>query len=170
MRVKAYFDALRTVRSKNPSKQMWGRTAPAGWNLSTWSRFVASLPPVEQQLQHGAARAVDPKAFEQLCTETRAQLERQLDMWGPRAAEFRTRDYRGTAYAMKIGARKHVACIGDIHSSIHALMHTLNMMRQRGVLRENMTLAPGVTLVFLGDVVNRGPYSLPCLAIARGQP
>lgn len=68
----------------------------------------------------------------------------------------------GTAYMIKTRAKfDHILCIGDIHSSLHSMAEIVSMMIERKKIDErNMKISNDSALVFLGDMVNRGPYSI----------
>lgn len=56
-----------------------------------------------------------------------------------------------------------VVVIGDIHSGIQSIVEIIDNLVKRGVISENLVMASNYTLVFLGDVVDRGPYGLDIL-------
>ena len=61
-----------------------------------------------------------------------------------------------------------VVLIGDLHSSFHSLMHIFDKIRSTNddIFDGNtLKLKPNHYLIFLGDIVDRGPYSLELLFI-----
>jgi hypothetical protein len=55
--------------------------------------------------------------------------------------------------------------VGDIHGDIHRLLRDLLHMKNMGYLNDNLRLEKGVKLVFLGDYVDRVPYSVEVITI-----
>jgi len=56
-----------------------------------------------------------------------------------------------------------VLLFGDLHGSLHSLLRILAGLRERGMLAEDLSIAPAwrggrLVLVFLGDFVDRGAY------------
>lgn len=69
-------------------------------------------------------------------------------------------------YAIKhdINNRKIIFC-GDFHSSVHALIEFLYQLKKQNIFNENWEINSKYILVFTGDLVDRGPYSLECVYI-----
>ena len=59
-----------------------------------------------------------------------------------------------------------IRIIGDIHSSIHSLTQILSSWIDDKFIDENWKLPPNHYVIFLGDLVDRGPYSLEVLYVA----
>jgi hypothetical protein len=59
-----------------------------------------------------------------------------------------------------------IAVIGDIHSSIHSLVRNLKKLKVKGFFDDNYILTKDHYVIFLGDLVDRGPYSLETLLLA----
>ena len=59
---------------------------------------------------------------------------------------------------------ERVALIGDLHSSIYALATFLMWCREQDFF-DGMAVKPGRRVVFLGDMVGRGPYGLEIMAL-----
>ena len=59
-----------------------------------------------------------------------------------------------------------VIIIGDIHSSLYSLNQILIQLNHDRILNDDLTLEQDYHLVFLGDLVDRGGYSLEVLLIA----
>ena len=57
-----------------------------------------------------------------------------------------------------------IAFIGDIHSSFHSLLDVLEDLRE-GFVDDTLKLDRDRYLIFLGDLVDRGPYSLEILML-----
>jgi len=56
-------------------------------------------------------------------------------------------------------------CIGDLHGDMRSLLLILLDLDQQGMLHADYTLEPNNYIIFLGDYVDRGPYSLDVLAM-----
>lgn len=56
-----------------------------------------------------------------------------------------------------------VMCIGDLHGSLANLMTILHQLQGQGIMGRDGVIQDGYILVFLGDVVDRGNHSYPCL-------
>ncbi|MBU1007555.1 ABC transporter substrate-binding protein [Candidatus Dependentiae bacterium] len=55
---------------------------------------------------------------------------------------------------------------GDLHGAFHSLVRDLNELMRRGIINENLVIqASDVEFVFIGDLVNRSPYSLETLQV-----
>lgn len=59
-----------------------------------------------------------------------------------------------------------VIFVGDLHSSLHALGTMLRSLRERGLVESDGTVRDHVRVVFLGDLVDSGPFSVECLVLA----
>jgi len=70
-------------------------------------------------------------------------------------------------YALKltIPQSDKVHIIGDIHSSLASLRIIFNKLVDQTILDNELKLKQGHHLIFLGDVVDRGPYSIELLLI-----
>ena len=55
--------------------------------------------------------------------------------------------------------------LGDYHSSIHSLIDVIQQLKNNKILNNNYQLIENHYLVFLGDIVDRGPYGIECLYI-----
>ena len=58
-----------------------------------------------------------------------------------------------------------VIYLGDYHSSVHSLMIVIKQLKNRGILDKNYKLINNYYIVFLGDIVDRGPWGIECLYI-----
>lgn len=58
-----------------------------------------------------------------------------------------------------------VCIIGDIHSAIHSLCEILQKIKSNYFNGETFTLHPNNYIIFLGDIVNGGPYSIELFVI-----
>ncbi len=170
--------------SSTSSKQLlrFGAKGSEAWDIDTWRRFVAQMPalddagatPPPPPPATAAASTkpppewVDASAFRSLCEKMRHEMQRRVTAFDAEIGEHikdRSKRGEGMAYAMRLGPLRRVLCIGDVHSSVHALMQTLDAIRRAGFMNNDMRLTPGTTLIFLGDVINRGPYNLACLSL-----
>ena len=55
--------------------------------------------------------------------------------------------------------------LGDYHSSIHSLIDVIQQLKNNEILNNNYQLIENHYLIFLGDIVDRGPYGIECLYI-----
>ena len=66
-----------------------------------------------------------------------------------------------------VNANNQVGIIGDIHSSFHSLLLILKELRNKNFfVGATMELKPDKRIIFLGDLVDRGPLSLEVLLLA----
>ena len=65
----------------------------------------------------------------------------------------------------KIDDNMKVIIIGDIHSSLSSFIFILNNMKANKIIDNDYLLSSEYMMVFLGDIVDRGPYSLELLYI-----
>jgi hypothetical protein len=64
-------------------------------------------------------------------------------------------------------SRAEIALIGDIHSSIHSFIDVLKSLRTKDFFEGNTyKLFDDKYIIFLGDLLDRGPYSLEVLMLA----
>jgi hypothetical protein len=58
-----------------------------------------------------------------------------------------------------------VVIIGDLHSSFHSIYHIIKDIKEKDIrfFKEGMKLREDSYIVFLGDILDRGPYSLELL-------
>lgn len=59
-----------------------------------------------------------------------------------------------------LSSQAQIVTLGDLHGSVHSLARTLMRLQRQGVFDASFHLAPDVWLVVLGDVGDRGFYSL----------
>ena len=71
------------------------------------------------------------------------------------------------SFAQKVllSSDKSIIVIGDLHSSIGSLVEIIDELKLKGILDDNLKLAPTHVLICTGDMVDRGPYSLEVLYI-----
>ena len=55
--------------------------------------------------------------------------------------------------------------LGDYHSSVHSLIDIIINLRNKNILTDEYKLADNYYIVFLGDIVDRGPLGIECLYI-----
>lgn len=58
-----------------------------------------------------------------------------------------------------------VIVIGDIHSSLQSLTKIIDNLVERNIISDDFVIAEDYTIVFLGDIVDRGPFGLDLLHI-----
>jgi len=61
--------------------------------------------------------------------------------------------------------KSKVIYLGDYHSSIHSLIIVIKYLQSINILNDNYELSDNYYIVFLGDIVDRGPYGIECLYI-----
>ena len=72
-------------------------------------------------------------------------------------------------YAQKLDLQpdSHIVTFGDIHGSLHSLLRNLWRLYAKGFIDENLKiLDPKGYIIFLGDLVDRGRYSVEVLFLA----
>ena len=68
-------------------------------------------------------------------------------------------------YKLNVDKKSKIIIIGDIHSSLASLREILFALKRDSILLENFQLNPNYYLIFLGDILDRGNYSLECLFV-----
>ena len=70
-------------------------------------------------------------------------------------------------YVIKRTLPEHskIIYLGDYHSSVHSLMVVIEHLKSRKILNDYYKLQPNSYIVFLGDIVDRGPWGIECLYI-----
>jgi len=56
---------------------------------------------------------------------------------------------------------------GNLYGAFHSFVRDLRHLNSLGVISEDLVIAPGIRFVFLGDAVNRSPFSLEVLDVLR---
>lgn len=79
---------------------------------------------------------------------------------------MRNRPKNPYGQARVFSATDRIICLGDIHGDINALSANLNKMRGLGLIDDQLRLSDGVSLVFLGDIIDRGTDSIGSLWLA----
>lgn len=99
------------------------------------------------------------------------ELETLLhDVWELNPASIK--DARGMPFIAKINVPvgSQIAVIGDIHGAIHSLLRNLLRLVALGYLNNDFSINtidhPNFYMVFLGDLIDRGPYSVDVLYTA----
>ena len=64
---------------------------------------------------------------------------------------------------LPIGSK--IIYLGDYHSSAHSLIDIIKNLQYYEILNEKYELKEGYYMVFLGDIVDRGPLGIECLYI-----
>lgn len=68
--------------------------------------------------------------------------------------------------ALVIPNNAQIVTIGDLHGEVHALAQIIRSLQCKNLMDQYGTLSPRTYLVFLGDLVDRGSYSIETLALA----
>ena len=55
--------------------------------------------------------------------------------------------------------------LGDYHSSVHSLMVVIEHLKEKEILNNDYKLNDNYYIIFLGDIVDRGPFGIECLYI-----
>lgn len=63
-----------------------------------------------------------------------------------------------------VNSFSHVFFVGDLHGDTESLMLFMLDLQRRGFLLDDYTLVPNCYVIFTGDYIDRGPYSLDTLA------
>ena len=70
---------------------------------------------------------------------------------------------------LELPRNSKICIVGDIHSSLHSLLSTIFKIRYDYFEdKESLILKPNRYLIFLGDIVDRGPYSMELLVLILG--
>ena len=91
--------------------------------------------------------------------------------WHGGPVDLRDVDRIPLVYYQKVSFNEHgvrIVCLGDIHSSLKSLTETIGKLKTLDppfFVENTMKIAPKCALVFLGDLVDRGPYSIEVLAL-----
>ncbi|CAM9698423.1 unnamed protein product [Ectocarpus sp. 6 AP-2014] len=81
---------------------------------------------------------------------------------------FQQGELRDPSFAQKtrkIQPDEKFIFVGDIHSSFHSFVEVINDLVCRNILSNDLVLHDKYWLVFLGDILDRGPYGLDILNI-----
>lgn len=72
-----------------------------------------------------------------------------------------------TSYILHLPTHDHVIVMGDLHGSFHTFWRNILRLYAGGILTslDSLTLKCGYTLIFTGDVVDRGNYALDIIII-----
>lgn len=68
-------------------------------------------------------------------------------------------------YIFNIETNKKVILIGDLHGSFHSFFRLFLRFLKKGYIKNDLTLDENIKIVFLGDVIDRGNYSIEILVI-----
>ena len=76
-------------------------------------------------------------------------------------------EYEKNSYIIKklLPKESKIIYLGDYHSSVHSLMVVINYLQEKGILTNDYKLTDNYYIIFLGDIVDRGPYGIECLYI-----
>ena len=66
---------------------------------------------------------------------------------------------------MKLNKADKLYIVGDIHSSLYNLLQIVFKLMVDDVIDDSLKVQKDKYLVFLGDIVDRGPYSIECLMV-----
>ena len=82
--------------------------------------------------------------------------------------KFQTNIIEEQIYVQYLGLKdnENVVIVGDIHSSLYSLLQILQKMKDMKQIDDAFKLINNTKMVFLGDLVDRGPFSLEILMIA----
>ena len=82
--------------------------------------------------------------------------------------EFQENIIEEQIYVQYLGLEdnENVVIVGDIHSSLYSLLQILQKMKNMNQIDDAFKLINNTKMVFLGDLVDRGPFSLEILMIA----
>ena len=75
-----------------------------------------------------------------------------------------SKDYQKHILKYSLPANSKIAYFGDYHSSLHSLIQCLEDLKKQDFFENNTwEMKENRYLVFLGDLVDRGPYGIECL-------
>ena len=100
----------------------------------------------------------------QLCEEmshAAVELQNDIDLNFPPPGGLGSRGH----YVRRDWSCNRVVVIGDIHGSLHSLLDIILNMNESGLFTASGSLMENVRVVFLGDLLDRSPYTLECLYI-----
>ncbi|KKP29819.1 MAG: Extracellular ligand-binding receptor [candidate division TM6 bacterium GW2011_GWF2_30_66] len=67
---------------------------------------------------------------------------------------------------IKLNTEDKCIVFGDLHAAIHSLVRDLKELEKQKIINNNLEIiAPNTYIIFLGDAINRAPYSLEVLNI-----
>lgn len=71
------------------------------------------------------------------------------------------------SYVLHIRTDNHIVVMGDLHGSYHTFWRNILRLHASGIIVDDsrFTIKPGYTLVFTGDLVDRGSYALDIILI-----
>lgn len=76
-------------------------------------------------------------------------------------------DFSNSGFALYLPTKTHIVAMGDIHGSFHTFWRHMMRLRASNIIisLQRLQLSEGHTLVFTGDVVDRGNFSIDILII-----
>ena len=75
------------------------------------------------------------------------------------------KDNKGIVIKMILEKNSKIIYFGDYHSSVHSLITSIKNLKKKGILDDRYKLQEDYYIVFLGDLVDRGPYGIELLYI-----
>lgn len=82
-------------------------------------------------------------------------------------AQRQAREFKGN-YVCKIipTLQSKIVVLGNIHGAIHSLARCLERIKELGIIGQDLTVtSPDNFIIFMGNVVDRSPYSMETLSI-----
>lgn len=146
------------------AKDNYVNEAPFNWTLEQWTEHSFALPEFRAQIlgsekgnlffHQNRIQEIDLSKFKWILQGVKnINEERQTP-------EQKKEEEMSYILQLKVEDGDRIASCGDIHGSLHALIRFLRMLKKEQVLKNDLTLEDKCKVIFLGDYVDRGRYSV----------
>jgi len=100
------------------------------------------------------------------CVKNKLTMDLSLKLQ-PKSVETLLHPQQGIyLQALIVPQNTRIVTIGDLHGEVHALTQIIRSLQSKNLMDQYGNLAPCTYLVFLGDLIDRGHYSIETLALA----